>query len=133
MQWTAGEHAGFTTGKPWLPVSRSHEEDNVQTQLGDPGSMLNLYRRLLSFRRNSSALRLGSYLSHPSSTDRALVFRREADRETVTIALNISDDGVEVPLRSGVVALSTVDEQRSEPVKELLRLAPCEGVIVTHT
>lgn len=133
MQWTAGEHAGFTTGKPWLPVSRSHEEDNVQTQLGDPGSMLNLYRRLLSFRRNSSALRLGSYLSHPSSTDRALVFRREADRETVTIALNISDDGVEVPLRSGVVALSTVDEQRSEPVKELLRLAPREGVIVTHT
>jgi alpha-glucosidase len=48
MQWDAD--GGFTTGDPWLPLV-DPEARNVSDQLADPGSLLNLYRRLIELRR----------------------------------------------------------------------------------
>jgi alpha-glucosidase len=48
MQWEA--NGGFTTGDPWLPLV-DPEARNVSDQLADPGSLLNLYRRLIELRR----------------------------------------------------------------------------------
>jgi alpha-glucosidase len=48
MQWEVG--GGFTTGTPWLPLV-DPERRNVEDQRGDPGSLLELYRRLLELRR----------------------------------------------------------------------------------
>src|SRR5262249_49193653 len=62
MQWDATEHAGFTQGKPWLPSRASYKTHNVATELKDPDSILNFYRRLLAMRRNSSALLEGDYI-----------------------------------------------------------------------
>ena len=132
MQWDGSPHGGFTDGTPWLPLSPDYRQSNVETELGDPGSMLNLYRRLLSLRRESDALRRGSYLSHPSSTDRVLVYRREADLETATVALNLSGQGATVSIRSGRVRISTLDHERNDDVNGSLDLAPREGVVVTH-
>ena len=48
MQWEA--NGGFTTGDPWLPLV-DPQERNVEAQRGDPGSLLELYRRLLALRK----------------------------------------------------------------------------------
>jgi oligo-1,6-glucosidase len=40
MQWDASEHAGFTTGTPWIPVNPNHAEINVEAALADPSSVL---------------------------------------------------------------------------------------------
>src|SRR5262245_5556792 len=48
MQWEAS--GGFSAGEPWLPPIDPAER-NVEAQRGDPGSLLELYRRLISFRR----------------------------------------------------------------------------------
>jgi glycosidase len=42
MQWNASEHAGFTTGKPWLKVHKNFRTRNVEAQESDPNSLLNL-------------------------------------------------------------------------------------------
>jgi alpha-glucosidase len=47
MQWEAT--GGFTTGTPWLPLI-DPQKRNVEGQRGDPGSLLELYRRLLELR-----------------------------------------------------------------------------------
>jgi glycosidase len=49
MQWDASTNGGFTTGTPWLPPI-DPEERNVEAQRGDPGSLLEHYRRLISER-----------------------------------------------------------------------------------
>jgi alpha-glucosidase len=49
MQWDASEKGGFTTGDPWLPLIDPRER-NVKAQREDPGSLLELYRRLLDLR-----------------------------------------------------------------------------------
>ncbi len=39
MQWTAEKNAGFTQGKPWMPVNPNHTVINAQAQVGDPDSV----------------------------------------------------------------------------------------------
>ena len=68
MPWTSGRNGGFSTADPELcgyRYSMSYETINVESQLGDPGSSLNLYRRLLALRKHSDALRLGRLPSAP--------------------------------------------------------------------
>ena len=50
MQWDASPLGGFTTGEPWLSLV-DPQERNVAGERGDPGSLLALYRRLLTLRR----------------------------------------------------------------------------------
>lgn len=132
MQWDSSGNAGFSTAEPWLPVSPDFEEVNVEAELLDPDSMLNLYRRLLALRKESDALRRGSYLSHPSSTETVLVYRREADLETATVALNLADQPASVSIRSGRVRVSSLHHDRADMVNGTLSLEAREGVVVTH-
>ena len=55
MQWSPQSAGGFSTGKPWLP-SVDPERRSVETQRDDPGSMLNLFRRLIDLRREISGV-----------------------------------------------------------------------------
>jgi alpha-glucosidase len=105
---------------------------NVEAQLLDPDSILNMYRRLLDLRRDSSALRIGSFLAHPASTEEVFAYRRESDDETMTIVLNLSDSPQTLSMRRGQVAFSTVDPHRADRVKSGLLVEPLEGVIVSH-
>jgi alpha-glucosidase len=135
MRWTNRPNAGFSATSavdPWLPVGDDVDRINVESELADPGSTLNLYRRLLAVRRDSTALRRGSYLTHPASTNEVLVFRRESDDETMTVALNFGEAESTVPVGAGSVVFSTLDPDRSDRVREGAHLAPFEGVIVSH-
>jgi alpha-glucosidase len=49
MQWDASPNGGFTTGTPWLPAIDPREH-KVEAQRGDPGSLLEHYRRLIADR-----------------------------------------------------------------------------------
>ena len=134
MQWSAGPNAGFSPNgaRPWLPVGDDYGEVNVESQLSDPHSMLNMYRRLLALRADSVALRLGSFLTHPASTDEVFVYRRESDHETMTVALNFTERTQAVSLRRGHVRFSTLDPGREDRFKDALELSPLEGVVVSH-
>ena len=61
MQWSGERGAGFTTGEPWLPVDPSYAARNVERQDGEPGSLLNWYRRLIRLHMEKPALQAGSY------------------------------------------------------------------------
>jgi alpha-glucosidase len=99
IPWAApsdtGPGAGFSEGIPWLPVGSTAEEVNVASQLGDPESMLELYRRLIRIRRSTDALKKGRY-REILSDDQVLVFERRAGENVVVVAVNFSTN--EVPL-----------------------------------
>ncbi|HSO49032.1 MAG TPA: DUF3459 domain-containing protein, partial [Acidimicrobiia bacterium] len=83
-------------------------------------------------RARSSALRIGSFLTHPASTAEVFAYRRESDDETMTIALNFGQQKTTISLGACTVVFSTADPERSDRANQGLRLAPLEGVVVSH-
>ena len=67
MQWDASPGAGFTTAgaTPWLPINDNHVEVNVESQTGEPDSLLEWYRTLLHLRRAHPALHDGDLHLRP--------------------------------------------------------------------
>jgi alpha-glucosidase len=60
MVWEAdAPNAGFSTGRPWLPVKPPQAARAVDRQEGDAASVLAAYRRTLAFRQARPALRTG--------------------------------------------------------------------------
>jgi alpha-glucosidase len=60
MPWSSSsDHAGFTTGVPWLPLGRGHAELALDRQEASADSTLSWARRLIALRRREPALRSG--------------------------------------------------------------------------
>ena len=52
MQWTDGENAGFTTGKPWPKVNANYTKINAESQMNDPESVRSFYKKLIALRKD---------------------------------------------------------------------------------
>ena len=66
MQWDDSPNAGFASPdvkELWLPLDSNYKEINVASELNDPRSTLNFYRKLLAYRKSTPALQIGSYRS----------------------------------------------------------------------
>jgi alpha-glucosidase len=135
MQWNTGRHAGFTEADPWLPVGPEIEKRNVASQDHDPASLLNFYRELISLRKLTPALQLGSYRSVTEGVhDDCYFFLRELDNLKFLITLNFSGrkQKYDLNLSSGSVSLllSTDSNRQDESITGVLSLEPFEGCIL---
>jgi alpha-glucosidase len=96
IPWTATDDHGWPA-EPWLPWPPEPAERSVETQQGDPASILHLYRRLLAVRRGSPALQLGDWtpLDGPDGT---LVYRREAADDERVVIVNYGGEPAQVDI-----------------------------------
>ena len=113
MQWKPVPTGGFTTGEPWLPVV-DPEQTSVQAQRGDPGSLLELYRRLIRLRRD-----LGPGFRLLDSAPGVVSFERGEH----IVAINVATETQEVPALDTVLVETEPDALRDG------RLAPNAGAI----
>jgi alpha-glucosidase len=97
MPWRAtAPQAGFTTGKPWLPLGSGHAQLAADAQQHDPHSTLNLTRRLLGFRRQHAALRTGT-LRLLDAPEPLLAFERGSGSERLLCLFNFGAAAQAVP------------------------------------
>ncbi len=95
MVWEGGQpNAGFTTGKPWLPVPEAHRRRAVDLEQGEPASVLAHYRRALAFRRRHHALVAGTIEFLAADGD-VLAFVRATDDERLLCVFNFASDAAE--------------------------------------
>jgi alpha-glucosidase len=90
MQWNDSANAGFSTATPWLPVPDTYKTHNVATELKDPDSILNFYRKLLSLRHTNPALVEGSYIALNQDDPNVLSYLRSYKGAAVLVAINMS-------------------------------------------
>jgi alpha-glucosidase len=132
MQWDASPHAGFTVGRPWLPVAHDAAGVNVARERTDPTSMLTLYRRLIALRRTRPALSLGSYEPVDAAGD-ALAYARGAGASRCLVALNLGSTSqtlrVPAAFRDARVLLSTALDREGKVIGDTLALRGDEGVV----
>jgi alpha-glucosidase len=93
LPWNAGEHAGFTTATPWLPVNPNRYHVNIANESADPSSLLSLYRQLMHLRKTSPALQ-GDIYEPVETPDGMFGFKRISDDETLLILINFTDQAV---------------------------------------
>ncbi|WP_201260907.1 glycoside hydrolase family 13 protein [Embleya scabrispora] len=97
MQWDASEHAGFTTGTPWLPVNPNHTTINAAAALADPESVYHHYRRLIALRHSEPTVVHGDFTMLLAEDERLYAFtRRHRDTTLLTLA-NFTGEPVELP------------------------------------
>ena len=102
MQWDASSpQAGFSTdSKTWLPVPADYKTVNVQTELADPNSLLNWYKRLIAMRRELPALRDGGMVMVDTANPSVLSYVRTAPGggHAVVVALNMTSQPQKIAL-----------------------------------
>ena len=97
MHWTTGRAAGFTTGHPWEPLQPDSNSVTVAAQDSDPGSLLNLFRRLIHLRAATPALAGGTLVPLRTSDSSVAAFVRTDAARPVLVVANLADSP-----RSGV-------------------------------
>ena len=106
MQWSAGTGVGFTTGTPWEAPQPDSMTTTVAAQDADPGSLLNLYRRLIHLRKGNEALATGRLMPLSTSSPQVAAYLRRAGDRVVLVVANLGARAASgVSIGSGVGAL----------------------------
>jgi alpha-glucosidase len=136
MQWSSAPNAGFSPEgtTTWLPVNPDHASGvNVAAQLGDPGSLLRFYRRLIRARRDHPALTRGDCSLLAVDSPDTLAYLRSADGASCVVALNLSgrDQSVLLDLPAGERRLLVSSHVRPpiEPAGAAIRLRAYEAYL----
>ena len=90
MQWTAGEHGGFTTGTPWLPVNENKAFINAESALEDENSVFHYYKKLISLRKELTVFRDGKFTLLCPEDPQRFIYRRDNAREHLLVVCNFS-------------------------------------------
>jgi alpha-glucosidase len=131
MLWDGSRNAGFTSGQPWLPMDPSAPIRNVAVQSGPdaPRSILALYRKLLSLRREHPALHSGT-IDHVYAHSGVLSYRRHGEGQHLQILLNLTDEIQRVSCDSGRILLTTIMDGEGAQIGGLTIIEAGEGLLI---
>ncbi len=112
---------------PWLPFPPDAPDRSVEAQLTDPGSVLHLYRRLLTARRGSPALQLGDLELLEGPTGVLAWGRSDGAQDERTTVVSFLSEPVAVPWR-GMVEVASDGQGEGAPFGGVL--APDTAVLL---
>jgi alpha-glucosidase len=129
MPWDSSPLAGFTTGRPWLPLGQDHASLNVVNLEQDPESILHLYRTLIALRRTHSVLVTGEVRSIAAANN-VLSYERHGECERLLVLLNLGDAQIAVPSVAGEILAATFPYCSTAQPNRVMQLGPASGLIV---
>jgi oligo-1,6-glucosidase len=94
MQWDDTPYAGFTGMKDgaWMRTHDLYKEINVASQLKDPDSVLNFWKKMLKTRKEYKDLFIhGRFESFDMKNQETFVFGKAFDKDRAIVALNFTD------------------------------------------
>ena len=119
VQWSGEEYAGFSTSKPWFAVNENYKTINAASQESDPDSLLNFYRKLIAFRKDSKVVRYGDYRELNPRNGNLYIYTRSYEGEGILVICSFTEKGCRY----------TLPKEVAEGTPKLLfSNYPCEGV-----
>lgn len=130
LPWRRGApNAGFTSGRPWLPVDPRHDALAIDAQEECGASTLQFVRRLLHFRRDNTVIRTGAlrFIEAPAGI---AAFQRDLADEALVCVFNLTDREIDFAPREpfGAIAIAT-DPSIERGGDATAKLAPYSGFI----
>ena len=141
MQWNAAEHAGFTTGKPWLAVNPNYREINVAEQEGRADSVLQYYRKLIALRKSEdyrSTFTYGEFVPAYEKEEGVFSYFRinKESGQRILVIGNYGKAACEITLKDEVkkVLLSNLDREKEilaqSKATQKIVMESCESVVI---
>ena len=94
VQWDDSPNAGFTTGKPWMPVNANYKTINAKAEILDQNSIFNHYRKLIAFRKKHPVAVHGDYQEHFEDSQDLYVYERSLDGKRLLVICSFTDKPV---------------------------------------
>ncbi len=85
-------HAGFSDAKPWLPLGAGHALKAAAAQYGQPFSVLEFTRLVISLRNRSEAMRVGEVVFRETQAKGVLAIERTLNGERLLCLFNLEND-----------------------------------------
>ena len=92
MQWDTSENAGFSTGTPWIAVNPNYTEINAASEINDPDSVFNYYRKLIQLRHEHEIIVYGKFVPLLEDDPNIYAYARELDGKKLLVACNWTKD-----------------------------------------
>lgn len=133
MQWDAGEYAGFSKTKPWIPVNTNKNIVNVDAQLRDPHSVVCHFRKLTNLRANNPIFVYGKYTLLASDHEQIYMYSRTLGPHLALVVLNFSAHAATVAIPQGLETLQLIVNNMSdvELTPQALNLMPYQAVVLS--
>ncbi|WP_188537401.1 glycoside hydrolase family 13 protein [Paenibacillus segetis] len=130
IQWDDSDHAGFTTGTPWLHVNPNHKLINVKDNLENLDSIFHTYRRLIHLRQNNPIIVWGDFELIEHTAEEVFAYYREYEGLKWLIVANISSTDNEFSVDAEVAEIIISNYNRQEIVVKSVKLKPYEVFVV---
>ncbi|SDR05460.1 alpha,alpha-phosphotrehalase [Virgibacillus salinus] len=88
MQWSAGNHAGFSSTTPWIPIADNYEQINAEKALSNPNSIFSHYQELVDLRKKYDIITYGDYQLLLKDNDSVFAYKRNWNNETLLVVSN---------------------------------------------
>jgi alpha-glucosidase len=93
MPWISDNgHAGFSDARPWLPLGAGHALKAAATQYGQPFSVLEFTRLVISLRNSSEAMRVGEVVFPETHVKGVLAIERTVNGERLLCLFNLENE-----------------------------------------
>ena len=127
MQWTAGLHAGFTDGDPWMMVNPNYTEINAAAALADPDSVFYTYQKLIALRKAHRVFVEGDFTLLCPEDEQVFAYLRRGAGQEMLVAVNLSGRSAPFALPEAFEGRAPLLATQGAPLAGALR--PWEALI----
>ena len=127
MQWTAGPHAGFTDGDPWMMVNPNYTEINAAAALADPDSVFYTYQKLIALRKAHRVFAEGDFTLLCPEDEQVFAYLRRGAGQEMLVAVNLSGRSAPFDLPEAFEGRAPLLATQGAPLAGALR--PWEALI----
>lgn len=133
MQWDDSPNAGFTAGTPWIPVNPNFTKINAKTELANPDSIFNYYKKLIELRKKNEIMVYGEYQIICEEHPDIYAYTRKYQGQMLLILLNFFGRNSDITLPDSVLSnhsrLLIGNYDHSDEVKKTMTLRPYEALV----
>ncbi|TLS35860.1 alpha,alpha-phosphotrehalase [Pseudalkalibacillus caeni] len=135
VQWNGENHAGFTSGTPWINVAKNYKDINVEQALQDEDSVFYHYQKLIKLRKDLDIITYGDYQLLLREDPSIFAYVRNGNDEKLLVVNNFYSSEVTFTLPkeietenySSKIVLSNYKSSPEDYEKIILR--PYESVV----
>jgi len=126
MQWDDSINAGFSSGKPWLPVHPQFHRINVKNDLDSTHSIQAFLKTFLALRKKHQVFLHGD-LTYRQIHPYIYAYERTTKQESILILTSFADHPVTITLKDHLAWEVLLSNHPSLTLKEKITLPPFFG------